>query len=390
MPATKRTKILSVFGTRPEAIKMAPVIRAMLDDARAQCVTCVTGQHRQMLDQVLDLFGIQPDYDLKIMVREQTLAHVTSKVLEELDQILAEQQPDWIVVQGDTTSAMAAALAGFYRRIRVAHVEAGLRTNDVFDPYPEEVNRRYIDCVASVHFAATARNRDVLLREGISPSRIAVTGNTVIDALLHMAGKLFSLEKSPLAGIPFADKRIVLVTAHRRENWGSPLREICAALRQIAIRNPDVHIVYPVHLNPNIHSPVYASLHGLPNISLLAPLDYLSFVQLAKRSYLVLTDSGGIQEEMPSLGKPVLVMRNVTERTEALEAGTAVLVGTSARAIAEGAADLLDNRDRYQAMVSSENPYGDGLAGRRISDWLLADGEGGKDEYFTQTFVATR
>ncbi|MGD0346015.1 MAG: UDP-N-acetylglucosamine 2-epimerase (non-hydrolyzing) [Terracidiphilus sp.] len=390
MPATKRKKILSVFGTRPEAIKMAPVIRAMLDDARAQCVTCVTGQHRQMLDQVLDLFGIQPDYDLNIMVRDQTLAHVTSKVLEKLDQILAEQQPDWIVVQGDTTSAMAAALAGFYRRVPVAHVEAGLRTNDVFNPYPEEVNRRYIDCVASVHFAATERNRDVLLREGVSPFRILVTGNTVIDALLHVAGKPFSIEKSPLAGIPFAEKRIVLVTAHRRENWGSPMREICAALRQIAMRNPDVHIVYPVHLNPSVYAPVYESLDGLPNISLLAPLDYLSFMQLAKRSYLVLTDSGGIQEEMPSLGKPVLVMRKVTERAEALEAGTAVLVGTSARAIAQGAAELLENSDRYRAMVSSKNPYGDGLAARRISDRLLADEESVKDEYPAQRLVATR
>jgi UDP-N-acetylglucosamine 2-epimerase (non-hydrolysing) len=230
----------------------------------------------------------------------------------------------------------------------------------------------------------------VLLREGVSPSRIAVTGNTVIDALLHAADKPFSLENSPLAGIPFAEKRIVLVTAHRRESWGSPLREICAALRQIAMRDPDVHIVYPVHLNPNIHAPVYESLYGLPNISLLAPLDYLSFVQLAKRSYLVLTDSGGIQEEMPSLGKPVLVMRNVTERTEALEWGTAVLVGTSARAIAEGAADLLDHRDRYLTMVSSKNPYGDGLAGRRIADWLLADREGEEDEHFAQTLVRTR
>ncbi len=377
--STTKKKILAVFGTRPEAIKMAPVIRALLDDGRADCVTCVTGQHRQMLDQVLELFGIEPDHDLDIMIQEQTLAQVTCKVLEKLDRIIVERQPDWIVVQGDTTSALAAALAAFYRRIRVAHVEAGLRTNDVFNPFPEEVNRRYIDCVASMHFAATERNRDVLLREGVSPSRIAVTGNTVIDALLHVASKPFSIEASPLSVIPFTNKRIVLVTAHRRENWGAPLREICAAIQQIAERNPDVHIVYPVHLNPSIHAPVYELLGKVQNISLLSPLDYLTFVQLAKRSYLVLTDSGGIQEEMPSLGKPVLVMRTVTERTEALEAGTARLVGTSARAIAEGAADLLDSRDRYQAMVSSKNPYGDGLAGRRISDRLLAESENGHD-----------
>jgi UDP-N-acetylglucosamine 2-epimerase len=369
----KKIRILSVFGTRPEAIKMAPVIRALREDARAECLTCVTGQHRQMLDQVLDLFAIRPDYDLEVMVREQTLAHVTARVLEMLDGILARLEPDWIVVQGDTTSAMAAALAGFYRRIPVAHVEAGLRTNDVFDPYPEEVNRRYIDCVASAHFAATARNREVLLGEGVSPSRIAVTGNTVIDALLHVAGQPYAIAGSPLAGIPFGEKRIVLVTAHRRENWGRAVGEICAALRQIAARHADVHLVYPVHLNPRIQQPVHEALDGLPNVSLLPPLDYLSFVQLAKRSYLVLTDSGGIQEEMPSLAKPVLVMRHVTERTEALEAGTALLVGTSAEAIAAAAGGLLDNPDLYRTMASPQNPYGDGHAGRRIAERLLAE-----------------
>lgn len=370
--ATKK-KFLTVFGTRPEAIKMAPVIRALRDDGRADCVICVTGQHREMLDQVLDLFGIHPDHDLDIMVRDQTLAHVTCKVLERLDTILMQQQPDWMIVQGDTTSAMAAALAAFYRRIPIAHVEAGLRTNDVFNPYPEEVNRRYIDCIASTHFAATERNRDVLLREGISSSSIVITGNTVIDALLHVAQEPFAIESSALAQIPFTGKRIVLVTAHRRENWGEPLREICTALRQLAARFPDVHIVYPVHLNPNIHAPVSALLGGISNITLLPPLDYLTFVQLAKRSYLVLTDSGGIQEEMPSLGKPVIVMREVTERTEALTAGVAVLAGTSAQAIANGAADVLQNTKRYQAMVGSKNPYGDGQAAHRITARLLAD-----------------
>lgn len=365
--------VLTVFGTRPEAIKMAPVIRALLDDARAQCVTCVTGQHRQMLDQVLELFDIRPDHDLEIMVHAQTLSHVTCRVLEKLDVLLEQERPDWVVVQGDTTSAMAAGLAAFYRRIPVAHVEAGLRTNDAFNPYPEEVNRRYIDCIASVHFAATEQNRDVLWREGVPPNRVVVTGNTVIDALLYVAERPFAVENSVLRGLPFSDKRIVLVTAHRRENWGEPLREICAALLEIAACYPDVHIVYPVHLNPSVQGPVYELLGKVGNITLLPPLDYLTFVQLAKRSYLVLTDSGGIQEEMPSLGKPVLVMRTVTERTEALEAGTARLVGTSARAIAEGAADLLDSRDQYQAMVSSKNPYGDGLAAQRIRDRLLSE-----------------
>ena len=279
-------------------------------------MTCVTGQHREMLNQVLTLFNITPDVDLDIMVQAQTLSHITCKVIERLDEILRDQQIDWVVVQGDTTSAMAAALAAFYRRIPVAHVEAGLRTNDPFDPYPEEVNRRYIDCIASAHFAATPQNRDVLLREGVSPASIDVTGNTVIDAMLYVADKPYRIEGSVLEGIPFGEKRIVLVTAHRRENWGGPIRAICSALRQIAYRYPDVHIVYPVHLNPSIREPVNTLLNGCPNISLLPPLDYFSFVQLAKRSHLVLTDSGGVQEEMPSLGKPVLVMRRTTERTK--------------------------------------------------------------------------
>ncbi len=350
---------------------MAPVIRALLDDSSAECVICVTGQHRQMLDQVLELFDLHPDHDLDIMVQAQTLAHVTCRVLERLDAVLLQQRPDWVVVQGDTTSAMAAALAAFYRRIPVAHVEAGLRTNDVFNPYPEEVNRRYIDCIASIHFAATEKNREVLLREGASPSNVIVTGNTVIDALLHVADLPFSIERSPLAGLPFDQKRILLVTAHRRENYGTPLREICTALREIAARHQDVHIVYPVHMNPSINKPVNELLSGVANISLLPPLDYLTFVQLAKRSYLVLTDSGGIQEEMPSLCKPVLVMREVTERTEALEAGTAALVGTSAAAIVAGVTELIRDSERYRAMTSSKNPYGDGFAARRIAARLL-------------------
>jgi UDP-N-acetylglucosamine 2-epimerase (non-hydrolysing) len=326
-----------------------------------------------MLDQVLQLFDIRPDHDLEIMVSAQSLSHITCNVLEKVDAILDDDRPDWVVVQGDTTSAMAAALAAFYRRVPVAHVEAGLRTNDAFNPYPEEVNRRYIDCVASVHFTATEQNREVLLREGVAPSSIVTTGNTVIDALLHVAELPFGMKDSQLADLPFEKKRIILVTAHRRENCGAPLREICGALREIASRHPDVHIVYPVHLNPSIHGPVHDILGESENISLLPPLDYLTFVQLAKRSYLVLTDSGGVQEEMPSLGKPVLVMRQVTERTEALQAGTATLVGTSAVAIAAGTTELLENSERYRAMTSSTNPYGDGFAARRISDWLLKE-----------------
>jgi len=358
---------------------MAPVIRALLDDGRAECVTCVTGQHRQMLDQVLELFDIHPDHDLDIMVHAQTLSHVTSSVLEKLDPILMQERPDWVVVQGDTTSAMAAALAAFYRRIPVAHVEAGLRTNDISNPYPEEVNRRYIDCIASMHFAATEQNREILLREGILPSSVVTTGNTVIDALLHVAKRPFVIEDSALAGLPFESKRIVLVTAHRRENYGGPLIEICRALREIAVRRSDIHIVYPVHLNPSISGPVHELLGGVAGITLLPPLDYLTFVQLAKRSYIILTDSGGVQEEMPSLRKPVLVMRQTTERTEALLAGTAVLVGTSAETIADGATCLIENPKRYEAMTSPKNPYGDGFAARRISESLLKDRGRGND-----------
>jgi UDP-N-acetylglucosamine 2-epimerase (non-hydrolysing) len=371
-----KKKILSVFGTRPEAIKMAPVIRALLNDARAECVTCVTGQHRQMLDQVLSLFDIHPDHDFDIMVKGQTLSHVTCSVLEKLDAILVREHPDWVVVQGDTTSAMAAALAAFYRRIpvaQVAHVEAGLRTNDILNPYPEEVNRRYIDCVANMHFAATIRNRDALLREGVSPSSVMVTGNTVIDALLYVAAQPFTVEGSLLSGLPLEEKRIILVTAHRRESYGAPLQEICAALREIAALHKDMHIVYPVHLNPSIQAPVNELLGGVANISLLPPLDYPTFVQLAKRSYLVLTDSGGVQEEMPSLGKPVLVMREVTERTEALEAGTAALVGTSAAAIVAGVNQLVDHAEQYRAMTTANIPYGDGVAAKRIAERLLQD-----------------
>jgi UDP-N-acetylglucosamine 2-epimerase len=364
-------KILSVFGTRPEAIKMAPVVRALADDGRARSITCVTGQHRNMLDQVLGLFNLHPDYDLDIMVHGQTLGHVTATVLEQLDKILLDERPDWVVVQGDTTSAMAAALAAFYRRIPVAHVEAGLRTNDTLNPYPEEVNRRYIDCIASIYFAATELNRTVLRHEGVDDAKIHVTGNTVIDALLHVAALPFALETSALAGLPFDEKRIVLVTAHRRENFGEPIRAICLAFRQLALRHPEVQVVYPVHMNPNIQAPVHELLDGISNISLLPPLDYLSFVQLAKRSFLVLTDSGGVQEEMPSLGKPVLVMREVTERTEALAAGTARLVGTSAEAIFAGANSLLEDTALYARMTAARNPYGDGHAARRIANCLM-------------------
>jgi UDP-N-acetylglucosamine 2-epimerase (non-hydrolysing) len=363
-------KILSIFGTRPEAIKMAPVLKQLHKRPdQFTSVVCVTAQHRQMLDQVLGLFDIRPDYDLNIMRPDQSLAQVTASALMEIDSVLREEKPDWVLTQGDTTTAMVGALAAFYRRIRVGHVEAGLRTWDKFQPFPEEINRKIADAVCDLHFAPTETSRDNLLREGVHDASVVVTGNTVIDALLDVAGREFDWRDSELAEIP-RDKRLILVTAHRRENFGEPLLEICAALKEIAERYSDVHLVYPVHLNPNVRNVVFEHLNGLQNVTLLAPLEYLPLVQLMKASYLALTDSGGLQEEAPGLGKPVLVMRDVTERPEGVMAGTVKLVGTNRRRIVEATATLLDNPADYQRMSRAVNPYGDGRASERIAEKL--------------------
>jgi UDP-N-acetylglucosamine 2-epimerase (non-hydrolysing) len=351
---------------------MAPVIAVMaarpdLFDIRI----CVTAQHREMLDKVLPLFEIQPDYDLDLMRESQTLAQLNADILTSLDPIICRQKPDWILVQGDTTTAMAAALAGYYRHIRIGHVEAGLRTYDNLQPFPEEVNRRTTGILADIHFAPTEQARANLLREGAYKRRITVTGNTVIDALLHVVGLEYDFTSGPLAQIPF-DKRILLVTAHRRESFGEPLQDVCRAIEVISKRHSeDVHIVYPVHLNPQVHNPVCASLAGLSNVALLEPLDYLSFVHLMNRSYIVLTDSGGLQEEAPSLGKPVLVLRNKTERPEAVQAGTARLVGTDADSIVNETERLLSSYEAYGQMANAANPYGDGHAAERICEALL-------------------
>lgn len=364
-------KILSIFGTRPEAIKMAPVI-AELNKHRDKLtsVVCVTAQHREMLDQVLTLFAIQPHYDLGIMQPNQSLAQVTARALTKLDEVLEKEKPDWILVQGDTTTVMTAALAAFYRRIRVGHVEAGLRSFDKFQPFPEEINRKIATSLSDLHFAPTAVSRQNLLREGIADQQIVVTGNTVIDALLQVAEKPYDWLNSPLAAIP-RDKRILLVTAHRRENFGAPFVNICAALRTLAAGYPDIHIVYPVHLNPNVKSVVQSSLGDIQNITLLEPLEYLPLVQLMKQSYLVITDSGGIQEEAPGLGKPVLVLREVTERPEGIAAGTVKLVGTDPGKIAYEASLLLENQFEYEKMSQAVNPYGDGRASERIVSCLM-------------------
>lgn len=345
---------------------MAPILaRLQLHYPEVDSVVCVTGQHREMLDQVLTLFGLVPDHDLALMQANQSLSALTAEAIRRLDPILEAERPDWVLTQGDTTTAMVGSLAAFYHRCRVGHVEAGLRTRDKWQPFPEEINRRIADAIADLHFAPTRESAENLLREGVSPDGIEVTGNTVIDALQTVAGCPYDWEAGPLAAVP-REATLVLVTAHRRENFGAPLREICAALRTLATRFPAVHFVYPVHLNPNVRQPVKAALSGLPNLHLLPPLDYLPLVHLMKACSIVLTDSGGIQEEAPGLGKPVLVLRDVTERPEGVAAGTVQLVGTDPLRIVEAATTLLTNPEAYRRMATAVNPYGDGLASQRI------------------------
>ena len=372
---------LSVFGTRPEAIKLAPVIRAL--EARPDRVAsrvCVTAQHRTMLDEVLKLFGVVPDYDLNVMQESQTPAQVAARVLARLEPVLAQEKPDWVLVQGDTTSVMAATIAAFYSRVKVGHVEAGLRTRNKLYPFPEEINRRIAGAVADLHFAPTARARCNLLREGVAEDTIFVTGNPVIDALKWVAGRPLQQGASGSALSELASvadssdkERLILVTAHRRENFGEPLANICRALREIVETYRDVYVVYPVHPNPNVTGPVYQQLGAIPRVTLLPPLDYLLMVHLMKRCYLVLTDSGGIQEEAPSLGVPVLVLRDVTERLEAVEAGTVRVVGTGADQIVSETCRLLDDRQAYVVMARAVNPYGDGRAADRIAAVLLGE-----------------
>jgi UDP-N-acetylglucosamine 2-epimerase (non-hydrolysing) len=364
-------KILVIFGTRPEAIKLCPVIQHMKSrpddfDVRA----CVTGQHREMLDQVLGAFGVIPDHDLDIMRPGQTLSQSTSRIIAALEPILAEEKPDAVLVQGDTTTTFCGALAAFYAKIPVGHVEAGLRTGDPLQPFPEEINRVLTGRIATFHFAATQGAADNLYREGVDPAMVTITGNTGIDAVLHVkqaldAGKLVGLNGFRLD----ASKKLIVVTAHRRESFGAGFDQICAALARLA-RRDDVEIVYPVHPNPNVRSAVNRHLAGRPNIKLLDPMDYVAFVDLMRRAYLLLTDSGGIQEEAPSLGKPVLVLRDKTERPEAVSAGTARLVGANEDRIVEAVQHLLDDAHAYRQMARLHNPYGDGKASGTIAAFL--------------------
>jgi UDP-N-acetylglucosamine 2-epimerase (non-hydrolysing) len=372
-------KVLSVFGTRPEAVKMAPVVKEL--EKRAGHIisrVCVTAQHRQMLDQVLSLFEIQPDHDLNVMQDSQSPTQVAAAVLAKLEPVLQAERPDWVLVQGDTTTVASAALAAFYAGAKVGHVEAGLRTFDKYQPFPEEINRRVAGVIADLHFAPTQRARENLLREGVPDAMIRVTGNPVIDALHMVADLPYDPASGPLAPVPW-NQRLILVTAHRRENFGQPLEQVCLALQDIAqIYAGDAHIVYPVHLNPNVQEPARRILSRVPGVTLTDPLDYLPLVYLMKRATLVLTDSGGIQEEAPGLGKPVLVLREVTERPEAVDAGTVRVVGTDRARIVEWARRLLDDPAEYDKMARAVNPYGDGQAAPRIVDAILGNLKSGE------------
>jgi UDP-N-acetylglucosamine 2-epimerase len=374
--------ILSVVGTRPEAIKMAPVIKKLEGYPKHfKSVVCVTGQHRKMLDQALDLFKIRPDYDLNVMHHNQDLSILTANLLIKLDELIKDIKPDWILAQGDTTSVMTASLAAFYNRISFGHVEAGLRTGNRRNPFPEEINRKIADSLADTYFTPTEKSRQNLIIEGCNEDKIFVTGNTVIDSLLMTADISYDWSKGPLSKIP-QNKKIVLVTAHRRESFGKALKEICKAVRNLAIKySTEVHFVYPVHLNPNVQKPVNKILSGVSNIALVDPLDYLSFVHLMNRSSLILTDSGGIQEEAPSFGVPVLVMRDTTERPEGIEAGCLQLVGTKERNIVKKSTLLLNDKNLHLDLAKIKNPYGDGHAAERIVAILLKNGRSARQDF---------
>jgi UDP-N-acetylglucosamine 2-epimerase (non-hydrolysing) len=372
----RKNKILSIIGTRPEAIKMAPVIKEIAKRKSLESVVCVTGQHRHMLDQVMEIFDLHADFDLNLMRRNQTLSSLTSRCVDRLEKVITECKPECVLVQGDTTTAFIGALSAFYQRVRVGHVEGGLRTSDKYSPFPEEINRRLVSCIADFHFAPTIGAQKNLIDENIPARKIWITGNTVIDALLFARKTAETLDFSqsqdlkPLAGVLNGAERIILVTGHRRESFGKGFEEICKGIASIALQEPEVHLIYPVHLNPQVKGPVFKRLGNFRNIHLIPPIDYLSMVKLLDRSYLILTDSGGIQEEAPTFGKPVLVMREVTERPEGVAAGVSRLVGPHSGKIAKAALALLRNRKEYLKMSRRENPYGKGTAAKTIADIL--------------------
>ena len=366
-----KTKYLLVFGTRPEAIKMAPVLHALQRQPQAESVVCVTGQHLELLDSVLSLFNIQPHYNLRVMSHDQQLCGLTARLLCDLEKVYLDERPDWVLVQGDTHTAMAASMAACYMKIPVAHVEAGLRSHNKLEPFPEEVNRKIIDVVADLHFAPTELDKQELMREGYQAKTIHVTGNTCIDALQYMSALPFSVKGSILERLPLSTKRIILVTVHRRENHGEPLKDICKAIQIVAARYRDsAHLVLPVHPNPNVGATVRSYLEGIDNITLTQPLGYRELIAVAQASYFAMVDSGGLQEELPCLGKPALVLRNVTERRGAALAGAIRLVGAEADAIVSAFSELMDDPVVYQRMARNRNLFGDGTAGERIANIL--------------------
>ncbi len=364
-------KIMPIFGTRPEAIKMAPLVKTLEKREEIQTITTVTAQHREMLDQVLNLFNIEPTYDLNIMVPGQTLTEITVKVLQRIESIIKKEKPDLILVHGDTSTTFVSSLAAFYHQIPVGHVEAGLRTYNKYSPYPEEMNRKLTGCLADLHFAPTRIAKDALLKEGIRQESIVVTGNTVIDALLQTVNKDYVFKDDTLNKLDFHNKKIILVTAHRRENLGERMENIFLAIKEIVENNPETEVVLPVHLNPVVQQSALQILGGVERVRLIAPLEYEEFINLMNRCYLVLTDSGGLQEEAPALGKPVLVLRNTTERPEAVAAGTVRLIGTDRGTIVRETTTLLTNKIEYQKMAEAVNPYGDGKAAERIFQAIL-------------------
>ncbi|CAG7839299.1 UDP-N-acetylglucosamine 2-epimerase [Clostridium novyi B str. ATCC 27606] len=375
----KKLKVMSVFGTRPEAIKMAPLIKELEKNKIIESKVCVTAQHREMLDQVLTLFNIVPDYDLNIMKKNQTLSSITTEVLNNLNDIFVKEAPDLVLVHGDTTTTFASALAAFYNKIKVGHVEAGLRTYDKYFPFPEEMNRKLTGSIADLHFAPTAINKENLLREGINEKNIFITGNTVIDAMNYTVDINYKFQNEYLNKIDY-NKKIIMVTAHRRENWGNGIENICKALLEIKKCNSDVEIIYLVHLNPIVKEMVHRYLQGIDGIHLLSPLDTKETHNLMEKSYFIMTDSGGIQEEAPHLGKPVLVLRDVTERIEAVKAGTVRLVGVEESNIIKESNKLLNNKEEYYKMSKATNPYGDGKASKRIVDGIV--------EYFNNGIIS--
>ncbi len=379
MSRTKRTgrkamnklKVMTVFGTRPEAIKMCPLVLELKKHENIIPVVCVTAQHRQMLDQVLEIFGVKPDYDLDIMKNRQTLAGITTRVLAGMEDVLKKEQPDIVLVHGDTSTSFVAALAAFYMQIKVGHVEAGLRTYDIYSPFPEEMNRQLTGRIANLNFAPTRRNYDNLIKENVNPTSIYITGNTVIDALKTTVRKDYTFRNQTLRQLDYENRRVIIVTAHRRENLGKPLEDICGAIKAVTASHPDVEVVYPVHLNPAVRETVNGVLGGAERVHLIDPLDTDELHNAISRSFMVMTDSGGIQEEAPALAKPVLVLRRETERPEAVEAGTVKIAGVDKDVIIRLANELLDDETAYRKMAQAANPYGDGEASRRITEALL-------------------